>query len=280
MGRTVWNPVLVSIAAAPSFAWELLEQIQQQLQPTPLFFSLSLHLHVSIVLSSRIPLLSLSFYLWYFGISFLSSRARLLPLFPSVVVLSFSAPTSESPGIRALQFSFLLLFYFPHYCVFHITIHILSYSVSFYLENYCRENGDFTSGRVLFLDQIFLGRPVPRERESLPALLTSSNKKIHILEHVYKPLSSLYVCVSVFLWPLGVCVEWDVTGSLPCSTHKSNSTCFFLLLVWHDAPGCPRYTLQHYRVCVWYTQALVLDRPYMPPSNPSCTHTHLKAKED
>lgn len=93
---------------------------------------------------------------------------------------------------------------------------------------------------------------------------------------MYIKLFSLYVCVSVFLWPLGVCVEWDVTGRLPCSTHKSNSTFFSSLgLTW-----CPRLPTLHTPaqpqncVCVWYTQALVLDRPYMPPSNPACTHIY------
>lgn len=85
------------------------------------------------------------YYLWYFGISFLSSRERLLFLFPSVVVLSFSATSSGSPGIRATISYFWCFDY--HTVVFRITIHI-SYSVSFYLEKRWQENGGFTSGRV------------------------------------------------------------------------------------------------------------------------------------
>lgn len=140
----------------------------------------------------------LFFYLWYFGISLLSSGERLFPLFPSVVVLSFSAPSSVSwhPHVTIL---FLLLFYFPHCCVFHITIHKLYYSVYFLPWKWWQENGGFTSGRVLFLDQILHSHsPVLREWVSLPALLTSRNKT-HCLEHVYKPLFSLYVCEFVYL---------------------------------------------------------------------------------
>ncbi len=94
---------------------------------------------------------------------------------------------------------FLLLFYFPHCCVFHITINKLHYSVYFLPWKWWQENGGFTSGRVLFLDQILHSHsPVLREWVSLPALLTSRNKT-HILEHVYKPLFSLYVCEFVSL---------------------------------------------------------------------------------
>lgn len=246
---------------------------------TPLFFSLppSSCVYRSLIThSASVSLFLFVIFRYFFPVISCASSSSFPFCCRSVVLRPYlRVPWHSCVAI----FLFVVVLFSTLLCISHYYSYPLL--LCFFLPwNYCRENGDFTSGRVLFLDQIFLGRPVPRERESLPALLTSSNKKIHILQHVYKPLSSLYVCVSVFLWPLGVYVEWDVTGSLPCSTHKSNSTCFFLLLVWHDAPGCPRYTLQHYRVCVWYTQALVLDRPYMPPSNPSCTHTHLKAKED
>lgn len=78
MGRTVWNPVLVSIAAAPSFAWELQEQIQQQPQPTPLSFPIpSPWVFTSLSISRYVSSLQLSLfwlcYSLYSGITFLSS---------------------------------------------------------------------------------------------------------------------------------------------------------------------------------------------------------------
>ncbi len=98
----------------------------------------------------------------------------------------------------------------------------------------------------------------------------------HTFSNMYTNLFSLYMCVSLFFWPMGVCVEWDVTGRLPCYTHKSNSIFFF----FHRSdmmPQADHYTLQHFHRTVYVcgTQALVLDRPYMPPSNPPCTHTHI-----
>lgn len=207
---------------------------------------------------------------------------RVFFLFSLLLSFCRSPPLPQSPlAFVRCNFLFVVVLFSTLLCISHYYSypHLLCFFLPW---KWLQENGGFTSGRVLFLDQILLNGPVPREREILPALLTSSNKK-YTFSNMYTNLFSLYVCVSVFLWPLGVCVEWDVTGRLPCSTHKSNSTCFFsfLGLTW-----CPRLPTLHTpalpqnRVCVWYTQALVLDRPYMPPSNPSCTHTHLKAKED
>lgn len=201
MGRTVWNPVLVSIAAAPSFAWELLEQIQQQLQPTPLSFCFSLppsscvyHSVITHSPSNCLFFLFVIFQYFSFLISWASSSS--FPFCCRSVVLRPFLGVSWHPHVMIF---FLLLFYFPHCCVFHITIHILYYSVSFLPWKWWQENGGFTSGRVLFLDQILHSHnPVLRERESLPALLTSRNKT-HILEHVYKPLFSLCVCECVSL---------------------------------------------------------------------------------
>ncbi len=177
-----------------------------------------------------------------FLFSHLMSVFFLFPFCCRSVVLRPFLRVSWHPHVTIF---FLLLFYFPHCCVFHITIHILYYSVSFLPWKWWQENGGFTSGRVLFLDQILHSHsPVLRERESLLPSWHPVTK--YTFSNMYTNLFSLYVCLSVFLWPLGVCVEWDVTGRLPCSTHKSNSIFFFLPSVWHDAPGCPRYTLQHY----------------------------------
>lgn len=136
MGRTVWNPVLVSIAVAPSFAWELLEQIQQQLQHTPsLFVSLSLHLHVSIVLSSCILLPTVSFFICDISVFLFSHLMSVFFLFSLLLSFCHSPPLPQSPGIRTLRF------YFCCCSIFHTVVCFTLLFISsiilfiFYLEN-------------------------------------------------------------------------------------------------------------------------------------------------
>ncbi len=139
MGRTVWNPVLVSIASGAIIcmgAPRANSTTASAHTPLFLFLSPSIFMCLSFCHHAFSFQLSLSlFYLWYFGISLLSSHERLLPLFPSVVVLSFSAPSSESPGIRTLQFSFCCCSIFHTVVCFTLLFISSIILFLFYLEN-------------------------------------------------------------------------------------------------------------------------------------------------
>jgi len=168
----------------------------------------------------------LFFYLWYSGISRLSPRERLLPLFPSVVALSFSAPSSESPGIRTLRF------YFCCCSIFHTVVCFTLLFISsiilfiFYLENDGRKMAALLPVGYYFQTR-FCTHTVLCWESELVCLPYWHPVTKHTFSNMYTNLFSLYMCVSLFLWPMGVCVEWDVTGRLPCYTHKSNSIFFF-----------------------------------------------------
>lgn len=104
---------------------------------TPLFFSLppSSCVYRSVIMHSPSVSLSLDLFLfvifWYFFPLISCASSSSFPFCCRSVVLRLYL---RVPWHSCVAIFFLLLFYFPHYCVFHITIHILSCSVSFYLE--------------------------------------------------------------------------------------------------------------------------------------------------
>lgn len=162
MGRTVWNPVLVSIAAAPSFAWELQEQIQQQPQPTLLSFripcpsvftSLSISRYPSffqLSLAFILPLLFVIFWYYFSLIFFIFWCAPVMRQFLGIAgIFSFTIWWRCAVFLTIVWFALHFLFNVSLNLICRLPYHKVNHIFS-WLIYYSSDSEDMTQTRVMY----------------------------------------------------------------------------------------------------------------------------------